>query len=268
MSAPQPPHHHTHAGETLRHLPGLVPTQRRAPPRIPEKCLSWCSQRDGAPAMCRMLCLRNRTPLLTQAEALAKLRPDSSSSKTASIGDFFEAWRTRLSPYSFIYVKGTPEGVVGRYMEELDADDGQYDFGAVSRWAPDKMRRRSDGVEYLDWGEAGCLLHVPFTSIFSPFLNLPRNVERVMSPPINLATQYYESFENGTQARALGRFTDEVYKLGAFDMVSKVIEHWRDRAAKQAEAEAAAQKEADRGAESAQAAREARDRVKEKNTKE
>ncbi|BEI80249.1 hypothetical protein CcaverHIS002_0107780 [Cutaneotrichosporon cavernicola] len=250
MSAPQPPHHHTHAGETLRHLPGLVPTQRRAPPRIPEKCLSWCSQRDGAPAMCRMLCLRNRTPLLTQAEALAKLRPDSSSSKTASIGDFFEAWRTRLSPYSFIYVKGTPEGVVGRYMEELDADDGQYDFGAST----------STG------GEAGCLLHVPFTSIFSPFLNLPRNVERVMSPPINLATQYYESFENGTQARALGRFTDEVYKLGAFDMVSKVIEHWRDRAAKQAEAEAAAQKEADRGAESAQAAREARDRVKRRRT--
>jgi hypothetical protein len=88
----------------------------------------------------------------------------------------------------------------------------------------------------------------------------------VLSPPINLATQYYESFENGTQARALSRFTDEVYKLGAFDMAGKVFEHWRDRAAKKAEAEAAAQKEATR--ESAQAAREARDRVQEKNTKE
>lgn len=108
-----------------------------------------------------------------------------------------------------------------------------------------------------------CLLHVPFTSLFSPFLNLPRNVERVLSPPLNLATQYYESFENGTQARALSRFTDEVYKLGAFDMAGKVFEHWRDRAAKKAEAEAAAQRD-----ESAQAAREARDRVKEQNPKE
>lgn len=138
-----------------------------APPRIPEKCLSWCSQRDGAPAMCRMLCLRRRPALPTQNEALAKLRPptrDGDDSvhgafegreKKDDIG-FFEAWRAKLAPYSFIYVKGTPEGVVGRYMEELDADDGQYDFGPVSRHAPHTIRRKSDGsIEYFDWGEAG-----------------------------------------------------------------------------------------------------------------
>jgi hypothetical protein len=105
-----------------------------------------------------MLCLRRRDPLPSQAQALAKLRPDSAPESTpapVSVGAFFDAWRARLAPYSLIYVKGTPEGVVGRYMEELDADDGQHDLGAVSRWAPDKVRRRSEGVEYLDWGEAG-----------------------------------------------------------------------------------------------------------------
>lgn len=121
--------------------------------------------------MCRMLCLRRRPALATQSETLAKLRPQTSSDTSSSnaisssssrsgaaagVTGFFEAWRARLAPYSFIYIKGTPEGVVGRYMEELDADDGQYDFGPVSRHAPHKVRRKSDGkVEYFDWGEAG-----------------------------------------------------------------------------------------------------------------
>lgn len=108
--------------------------------------------------MCRMLCLRRRPAIPTQNEALAKLRPSNNSetSGAGSVTGFFDAWRARLAPYSFIYVKGTPEGVVGRYMEELDADDGQYDFGPVSRHAPHKVRRKSDGkVEFFDWGEAG-----------------------------------------------------------------------------------------------------------------
>jgi hypothetical protein len=62
----------------------------------------------------------------------------------------------RAAPYSFIYVKGTPEGVIGRYMEEMEGDDGNRDFGSVSRGASDLVRRRgAGGWEYLDWGEHG-----------------------------------------------------------------------------------------------------------------
>lgn len=103
------------------------------------------------------------------------------------------------------------------------------------------------------------LLHVPLTSIFSPFLNIPNNAQRVFGPPIHFATQYYDSFANGQQARTLGRFTEEVYKLGAFDMATRVVSYWHARHEKNAEAEAAAQREA---------AREARGSVKEKNPKE
>ena len=69
-----------------------------------------------------------------------------------------------MNPWSFIYVKGTPEGVVGRYMEELEGDDGNSDFGSISRNASDLMRRKSPGgMEYIDWGEHG------YVSPFSPF---------------------------------------------------------------------------------------------------
>lgn len=69
---------------------------------------------------------------------------------------FFESMRARLAPYSLIYVKGSPEGVVGRYMEELDGDDGIYDFGPVSRHAPLSLRRKStNNIEWLDWEDAG-----------------------------------------------------------------------------------------------------------------
>ena len=61
-----------------------------------------------------------------------------------------------FAPWSFIYIKGTPEGVVGRYMEELEGDDGNRDFGSVSRGASDLQRRKAgDGMEYIDWGEHG-----------------------------------------------------------------------------------------------------------------
>jgi hypothetical protein len=137
------------------------------PPRVPEKCFSWCSQQDGRYAMCRMLCLRRRAPLPTKEETLARLRPSTerahgpSPAPIAATADdkdvgFFEGLRNRLMPYSLIFIKGTPEGVVGRYQEELEGDDGQYDFGPLSRHAPHTLRRKSTGhVEWFDWGDAG-----------------------------------------------------------------------------------------------------------------
>ena len=123
---------------------------------MPEKCLTWCSQRNDMPALCRMLCLRKREPLDTQSEALAKLRPSRHGDEQGAVASMFESLRAKLAPYSLVYVKGTADGVVGRYMEELDMDDGQYDFGPISRHAPPALRRKSTNhVEYLEWGEAG-----------------------------------------------------------------------------------------------------------------
>jgi len=134
-------------------VPRRMAAMQRPQP-IPEKCFTWCSQRNDGSPMCRMMCLRRRPPLPTKEESLARLRPGASSAEasTASVG-FFAGLRNRLMPYSLIFVKGTPEGVVGRYMEELEGDDGQYDFGPLSRHAPYALRRKSTGhVEYLDWG--------------------------------------------------------------------------------------------------------------------
>ena len=62
--------------------------------------------------------------------------------------------RRRVEPYSLIYVRGTPDGVIGRYMEEMESDDEIYDFGDISRGS--KRRRREDqGIEYLDWAGDG-----------------------------------------------------------------------------------------------------------------
>jgi hypothetical protein len=68
----------------------------------------------------------------------------------------FKALERKMNPWSFIYVKGSPEGVVGRYMEELEGDEGNNDFGSISRNATDLQRRKSPGgMEYIDWGEHG-----------------------------------------------------------------------------------------------------------------
>lgn len=68
----------------------------------------------------------------------------------------FESLRRAVTPYSLIYVRGTIDGVVGRYMEEMESDDGICDFGALSRGADDQARRRRDGGwEYLDWDDHG-----------------------------------------------------------------------------------------------------------------
>lgn len=69
----------------------------------------------------------------------------------------FEALKRRLDPYSFIYVRGTPDGVVGRYMEEMEYDDGENDFGVVSRGATAMVQKRrlDNKLEWLEWGDHG-----------------------------------------------------------------------------------------------------------------
>lgn len=168
-------------------------TSKRHP--VPEKCLTFCSQSQENQPICRMFCLRRRRPIATQEEQIARLRPTSASqshraynqSNTQSISTAksgggagadsstnisgegsilpgmtvsgwnpFKALERRMNPWSFIYVKGTPEGVVGRYMEELEGDDGNSDFGSISRNASELQRRKSPGgMEYIDWGEHG-----------------------------------------------------------------------------------------------------------------
>jgi hypothetical protein len=69
----------------------------------------------------------------------------------------FEALRRRLDPYSFVYVRGTPDGVVGRYMEEMEYDDGDHDFGTISRGATESVQKRrlENKLEWLEWGDHG-----------------------------------------------------------------------------------------------------------------
>ncbi|KAL7422908.1 hypothetical protein Q5752_002205 [Cryptotrichosporon argae] len=209
-----------------------------------------------------MFCLRKRAPLPSRSEALARLRPpardrdavledapgsmaspfapitastastssaaSSRPSTSADVGfDPFEYLRAALAPYSIIYVRGTPEGVVGRYMEELEADDGQRDFGHLSRGADEATRRRAgEGmIEWLDWADHGALLHLPLTSLFAPLLNLPENISRVLAPSYNLLSAYASSFSDGSQRRALRAFADEAARGGAVDVLRKVREH-------------------------------------------
>lgn len=66
------------------------------------------------------------------------------------------------------------------------------------------------------------LLHVPFTSLFSPILNLPANLERVLGPPFRLVDRYTSSFTDGTQTRAMNRLAEEIKRGGAIDMVTQI----------------------------------------------
>jgi len=108
---------------------------------------------------------------MSQREELDKLRSNyhhdetnmkNPSKEGSGIWNPFKALERRFAPWSFIYIKGTPEGVVGRYMEELEGDDGNRDFGSVSRGASDLQRRKAgDGMEYIDWGEHGYVPPAP-----------------------------------------------------------------------------------------------------------
>lgn len=115
--------------------------------------------------MCRMFCLRMRQPLPTQKEQIARLhgsRHDealgarSPAKQEAAAAGIFGRMKRALAPYSIIVLKGTTEGIAGRYMEELEKDDGNYDFGHMSRNAPDKwIRNGPQGMHYHSWGSAG-----------------------------------------------------------------------------------------------------------------
>lgn len=140
-----------------------------------------------------MLCVRKRAPVRSREEQLKRLRPQlrvrqgevesasasvfasvvSSSEQTLSsssspppppsIFDWLhspiETLRSRITPYSIIYIRGTPDGVIGRYMEELEWDDGVYDFKGISRGQVAKSagRRRDEDfkMEWLEWGDHG-----------------------------------------------------------------------------------------------------------------
>jgi len=112
--------------------------------------------------------------LLSSSTSASTSIPDSEStglgksrSKESSEGwtwtTPFDGLRKRLEPYSFIYARGTPDGVVGRYMEELEYDDGIRDFGAASRGTTESSRRtwEDDKVEMLDWGTEGYVPVIP-----------------------------------------------------------------------------------------------------------
>ncbi|OXG96252.1 hypothetical protein C345_00362 [Cryptococcus neoformans A2-102-5] len=231
---------------------------------MPEKCFSWCTQSEMGRPFCRMFCVRKRAVGWTREEQLKRLRPQqrrigrevegvgvsasadvfasmskseqtvssssSSSPPPPSIFDWLyspiETLRSRITPYSIIYIRGTPDGVIGRYMEELEWDDGVYDFKGISRGQVAKSggRRRDEEpkMEWLEWGDHGALLHLPLASIFSPILALPDNMNRLLSPSLNLLSAYKASFVEGGQARNLTRFVETVRNNGAGEMVGKI----------------------------------------------
>ncbi|WWD20687.1 hypothetical protein CI109_105163 [Kwoniella shandongensis] len=225
-------------------------------PRMPEKCFSFCTQSDEARPLCRMLCLRKRTPLPTREEQLRRLRPPSvskslpssgitseitpsaSSSASGSLSWLsapFETLKRKIDPYSIIYVRGTPDGVVGRYMEELEWDDGEYDFGSVSRGvvsgASGKKRNRDEvrGMEWMEWGDQGALLHLPLSTIFHPIVSIPTTLNRILSPSRNFLNTYSSSFTDGAQLRVLSKFQEEVENGGAKNMIDKLRVYWNKR---------------------------------------
>ncbi|WVO17283.1 hypothetical protein L204_104975 [Cryptococcus depauperatus] len=201
---------------------------------MPEKCFSFCTQTEMARPLCRMLCLRKRAPSFSREEQLARLCPHAavtpeqtpSSSILSLLSSPFKILRQRLQPYSLIYIRGNPDGVIGRYMEELEWDDGLYDFKDVSRGIVVKQawRRRGEDMkmERIEWGDHGFLLHVPLTSLFSPFLALPDNLSRLFSPSLNFLSAYTTSFADGAQSRFLTRLTEQVQRGGANEMLDKV----------------------------------------------
>jgi hypothetical protein len=220
-----------------------------------------------------MLCFRRRAPLSTREETLARLRPQTHTKETGMFAPstptpepaapardlgFFENLRQFLTPYSFILMKGSPEGVIGRYMEELEGDDGEYDFGPLSRHAPDALRRKSTGnLEWFDWGESGYMVHVPLTSVFAPVLDLPTNADRVLGPPYRLISQYLNTFSDGTQERGIHRLVDEVKRGGAFEMIGRIGDHYSKKVAEGRERAAAARAQQASAVEEAARAQEA-----------
>lgn len=65
-------------------------------------------------------------------------------------------------------------------------------------------------------------MHLPLASVFSPILALPDNMNRLLSPSLNLLSAYKASFVEGGQARNLARFVETVRNNGAGEMVGKI----------------------------------------------
>ncbi|WVQ85930.1 hypothetical protein IAT38_008098 [Cryptococcus sp. DSM 104549] len=234
-----------------------------AAPAVPplfEKCMSFCSQSDGGRPMCRMFCVRKRTGLKrtrpARAHRAAAADPSSSSSSTDSTpaperpipslsGLFsnlppltsilrmpFDAVRDFALPYSFVYVRGTPDGVVGRYMEELEWDDGVYDFEDISRGMSAKgagRKQEETMIKKLDWGENGYLLHLPAASILSPISTFPEKAARATAPAMRLLDAYISSFTSGHQGRVLDKVIETAQNGGAFKLVGQMYSHWEGK---------------------------------------
>jgi len=109
-------------------------------------------------------------------------------------------------------------------MEELEYDDGQRDFGSLSRGSEHLRRRKREELqaELIDWGEEGALFHLPLTSLFYPVLSIPSTLHRIFDPPLHFLQLYRASFSDGTQKRGLQKFREEVEKGGAYEVVGKI----------------------------------------------
>ncbi|WVF68050.1 hypothetical protein IAT40_002812 [Kwoniella sp. CBS 6097] len=258
-------------------------------PRMPEKCFSFCTQSDNARPFCRMLCLRKKAPELTREEQLKRLRPptlststspsphslshtssipsetttttSTSSSITSYLSAPFEALRKKVEPYSIIYVRGSPDGVVGRYMEELEWDDGEYDFGVVSRGGSSKRKKGGEEKKYdwIDWGDHGAVLHMPLKTIFNPITSIPSTLNTLLTPSFNLLRFYSNSFTDGSQSRSLEKLTHEIQRGGALEMLGKLRGYWEKRVQETREKRDQMLREANA---EAGAGRDGRDRVK------
>ncbi|ODN83004.1 hypothetical protein L202_01235 [Cryptococcus amylolentus CBS 6039] len=216
---------------------------------MPEKCFSWCSQNAMAQPTCRMVCLRKRAlgqskeehterlrasrRALASPEALARHMQTQEEEPTASsrvlqwLQSPISTLHQKVMPYSIIYVRGSPDGAIGRYMEELERDDGNYDFkhisrGAVARKASGRRSDDEEGMEYMEWGDQESLLHLPLTSVLSPILSLPANLSRLFSPSLRFISAYTTSFTDGGQLRMINKFYETVQNNGASEMLSKI----------------------------------------------
>ncbi|RSH77399.1 uncharacterized protein EHS24_003362 [Apiotrichum porosum] len=213
---------------------------RHAGRDVPEKCWSWSTQQAGKPSTVHMFCARKDLPP-QRADELANLRPVNAPvlPKNAPPG-FFERLRNRVAPWTLIYVRGTSEGVAGRYSEELEGDDGQYDFGPLSRHAPQKLRREAGpGAQFLNWEEDGCLIYLPIYSVIFPLLNLDIYSERVFGPSSRMFQRYIQTFEDGTQTRMLHKVVDNVRDGGALQLWNQIGDFHARKLAKAREALAA-----------------------------
>lgn len=201
---------------------------------VPEWCWSWTKHRAGQPATVHMFCARRDLPP-GRAEDLALLRsgvappppvpgePLTSTGRPRKMTGWFQRWRDAVLPWSLIYVRGTNDGVAGRYAEELEGDDGQYDFGPLSRHAPLSVRREADGGwQYLDWAEHGALFYIPAALPLFPILNLDIYAQRVFGPARRMLGRMYESWRDGSQMRMAGLFYDNARDGGAFKLVGEM----------------------------------------------